>query len=110
MHLTNPTTDHLKAAIHCAEYLLATKNDSICLGGDELQLEGFMDASWADNSDDRRSTYGFLFKFGGGLVFWKSGRQSIIVTSTTEAEYVAMSLAAREAVILRRLVSKVLQE
>jgi hypothetical protein len=69
-----------------------------------------MDASWADNSDDRRSTCGFLFKFGGGPVFWKSGRQSIIAISTTEAEYVAMSLAAREAVTLRRLVSKVLQE
>jgi hypothetical protein len=110
MHLTNPTTDHLKSAIHCAEYLLATKNDGICLGGDELQLEGFVDASWADNSDDRRSTCGFLFKFGGGPVFWKSGRQSIIVTSTTEAEYVAMSLAAREAAALRRLVSEVLQE
>jgi hypothetical protein len=30
-----------------------------------------MDASWADNSDDRRSTCGFLFKFGGRPVFWK---------------------------------------
>jgi transposase InsO family protein len=110
MHLTNPTTDHLQAAIHCAEYLLATKNDGICLGGNELQLEGFVDASWADNSDDRRSTCGFVFKFGGGPVFWKSGRQSVIATSTTEAEYVAMSLAAREAAALRRLVSEVLQE
>jgi hypothetical protein len=108
IHLTNLTTDHLQAAIHYAEYLLATKNDSICLGSDELQLEGFVDASWADNSDDRRSTYSFLFKFGGRPVFWKSGRQSIIAISTTEAEYVAMSLAARKAATLRRLVSKVL--
>jgi hypothetical protein len=110
IYLNNPTVSHVEAAIHCAEYLLATKNDGICLGSDELQLEGFMDASWADNSDDRRSTYGFVFKFGGRPVFWKSGRQSVIATSTTEAEYVAMSLVAREAVTLRRLVSKVLQE
>jgi hypothetical protein len=110
MNLTNPTTDHLQAAIHCAEYLLATKNDGICLGGGELQLEGFVDASWADNRDDRRSTYGFVFKFGGGPVFWESGRQSVIATSTTEAEYVAMSLAAREAAALPRFVSEVLQE
>jgi hypothetical protein len=110
IHLTNPTTDHPQAAIHCAEYLLATKNDGICLGGDELQLEGFVDASSVDNSDDRRSTCGFVFKFGGRPVFWKSGRQSVIATSTTEAEYVAMSLAAREAAALRRLVSEVLQK
>lgn len=110
MYLTNPTANHLEAAVHCAEYLLATKNDGICLGDSELQLEGFVDASWADNSDDRRSTCGFVFKFGGGPVFWKSGRQSVVATSTTEAEYVALSLAAREAAALRRLVTEVLNE
>ena len=110
MYLTNPTTEHHEAALHCAEYLLATKTDGICLGGDELQLEGFVDSSWADNSDDRRSTCGMVFRFGGGPIFWKSGRQSVVATSTTEAEYVAMSLAAREAAALRRLVSEVLQE
>jgi hypothetical protein len=26
------------------------------------------------NSDNRRSICGFVFKFGGGPVFWKSGR------------------------------------
>jgi hypothetical protein len=108
MYLTNPTELHYEAALHCAEYLLATKNNGICLGSSELQLEGFVDASWADNSDDRRSTCGFVFMFGRGPVFWKSGRQSIVATSTTEAEYVAMSLAAREAAALRRLVSEVL--
>jgi hypothetical protein len=51
-----------------------------------------------------------VFKFGGGPIFWKSGRQSAVATSTTEAEYVAMSLAAREAAALRRLVSEVLRE
>jgi hypothetical protein len=110
MYLNNPTASHSEAAVHCAEYLLATKNDGICLGGNDLELEGFVDASWADNRDDRRSTCGFMFKFGGGPIFWKSGRQSTVATSTTEAEYVAMSLAAREAAALRRLVSEVLRE
>jgi hypothetical protein len=110
MYLTNTTELHYEAALQCVEYLLATKNNSICLGSSELQPEGFVDASWADNSGDRRSTCGFIFMFGGGPVFWKSGRQPIVATSTTEAEYVAMSLAAREAAALRRLVSEVLKE
>jgi hypothetical protein len=108
--LTNPTAEHREAALHCAEYLLATKNHGICLGGKDLQLEGFVDASWADNIDDRRSTCGFVFMFGGGPVFWKSGRQSVVATSTTEAEYVALSLAAREAAALRRIVTEVLRQ
>jgi hypothetical protein len=36
IYLNNPTVSHFEAAVHYAEYLLATKNDSICLGGDEL--------------------------------------------------------------------------
>jgi hypothetical protein len=74
IYLNNPTISYFEATIYYAKYLLATKNDSICLSGDELQLEGFVDASWADNSDDRRSTCGFVFEFGGRPVFWKSGR------------------------------------
>ena len=109
-YLTNPTAEHQDAALHCAEYLLATKNDGICLGSKDLQLEGFVNASWADNRDDRRSTCGFVFMFGGGPVFWKSGRQSVVATSTTEAEYIAISLAAREAAALRRLVTEVLRQ
>jgi hypothetical protein len=108
MYFNNPTTSHFEAAVHCIEYLLATKNDGICFDGNKLELEGFVDASWADNSDDRRSTCGFVFKFSGGPVPWKSNRQSIIATSTTEAEYVAMNLTARETAALRRLVSEVL--
>ena len=75
-----------------------------------MQLEGYVNASWADNPDDRRSTCGLLFSFGGGLVFWKSGRQSLVAHSTTESEYIALSVAAREAAALRRLVLEVLQQ
>jgi hypothetical protein len=76
IYLTNPTQDHIEAAVWCAEYLLHSKADGIYLGGEQssLQLEGFVDASWADNTDDRRSAYGLLFTFGGGPIFWKSRR------------------------------------
>jgi hypothetical protein len=114
MYLTNLTQEHLNAAEHCAEYLLFNKTDGICLGanddGDVLRLEGFVDASFADNVDDRRSTAGLMFKFGRGPIFWKSGRQSLITLSTTEAEYVAMTQAAKEAVFLKRLITEILHQ
>jgi hypothetical protein len=112
MYLTNPTQEHLDAAIYCAGYLLHGKSDGVCLGGDEsiLELEGYVDASWADDLDNRRSTCGLVFKFSGGPVFWKSGRQAIVTHSATEAEYVAMSLAARENAALRGLVSEILNK
>jgi hypothetical protein len=112
MYLTNLIQDHIDAAVWCAEHLLHSKADGICMGGEQssLQLESFVDASCADNTDDRRSMRGLVFTFSGDPIYWKSGRQFLIARSTTESEYIAMSVAARDAVTIRRLISEVLQK
>ena len=65
-------------------------------------LVGHSDADWAGDSDDRHSTSGNLFLMAGGAVSWLSKKQAIVALSTSEAEYVALSL---EAVWLRSLLS-----
>ncbi|XP_055905293.1 uncharacterized protein LOC129940820 [Eupeodes corollae] len=35
-------------------------------------LEGFSDAEWVSDSDDRKSTTGYLFKYQGGPISWKT--------------------------------------
>ncbi|KAL2033761.1 hypothetical protein VTO58DRAFT_104475 [Aureobasidium pullulans] len=50
--------------------------------------------------------YSFVFTVCGGLVSFKVGRQLHVTTSTTEAEYAALSYAAREAIYLRRIATK----
>jgi len=62
----------------------------------DLQLHGYSDAAFAD-AVDRKSTSGYIYKLVGGPVLHKSSKQSILTTSTTEAEYVAMTHAAKEA-------------
>jgi hypothetical protein len=96
MYLVNPTQEHMDAALHCAEYLYFNQYDGICLGSNDdfdnafnSQLEGYVDASFMDDEDSRKSTCGMVF-------------------STTEAEYVAMTLAAKEAACLKRLIEEVL--
>lgn len=42
-----------------------------------------------------------MFTLGGGAISWKSIKQSCVADSTIEAEYVATSEAAKEAVWLR---------
>ena len=61
-----------------------------------LQLYGYSDAAFAD-SVDRKSTSSYIYKLAGGPVSHKSSKQSILTTSTTEAEYVAIIHAAKEA-------------
>ena len=53
--------------------------------------------------DSRKSTTGYCFKFGNGAISWKWKLQECTATSTTEAEYVAASDTAKEALWLSRL-------
>ncbi|KAL0288330.1 UNVERIFIED_CONTAM: Retrovirus-related Pol polyprotein from transposon TNT 1-94 [Sesamum radiatum] len=72
-------------------------------GGGELILEGYSDARFQSDDDDAKSQSGFVFKLNGGVVAWKSSKQDTIADSTTEAEYIAASEAAKEAVWMKKL-------
>ena len=65
--------------------------------------EGFSDAHYAEDADERKSTSGYIFYLGGGPIHWRSQLQKIPAQSATEAEYVALVEASKEAVFLIRL-------
>lgn len=105
--LRNPTTFHRDAIHHVLRYMIATKNRGIMFqGGNGFILEGYADSSWADDVDTRRSTGGMVFMLAGAPVLFKSGRQSIVTLSSTEAEYVQLTLAAKEANYLAGLLEE----
>jgi len=51
--------------------------------------------------DESRSTSGYVFTLGGGVISWCSKKQHCIALSTMKVEYVACSLATQEAMWLR---------
>jgi hypothetical protein len=53
-----------------------------------------------------KSTTGYVFLAAGVAITWKSKKQTVIALSSTEAEYVALSEAGREATWLRNLYNK----
>ena len=75
-------------------------------GKDELKVEGYTDSDFQSDVDDRKSTSGFVFTLNGGAVSWKSSKQETTADSTTEAEYIAASDAAKEAVWIRKFVTE----
>ena len=66
--------------------------------GDELIPVGYTDFDFMSDKDSRKSTFGYMFTLGSGAISWRSVKQSCIADSTTEAEYVATSEAAKEAI------------
>ena len=94
---SNLDKEHQIAMKNILKYLRRTKILFLIFGGDfELQVEGYTDLDFMSNPDDKRSTSGYVFVCNDGAVSWKSSKQSIIVDSTIEAEYVAASDAAKE--------------
>ena len=74
----------------------------IVYGGDEeLVVNGYVDASYNTDPDDSKSQSGYVFILNGAAVSWRSSKQSVVATSTTEAEYIAASEAAKEGEIGR---------
>ncbi|KAL0455906.1 UNVERIFIED_CONTAM: Retrovirus-related Pol polyprotein from transposon TNT 1-94 [Sesamum latifolium] len=75
-------------------------------GGGELILEGYSDVSFQSDDDDAKSQSNFVFKLNGGVVAWKSSKQDTTADSTTEAEYIAASEAAKEAVWMKNYIQE----
>jgi hypothetical protein len=51
-----------------------------------IQPQGYIYASWAGNSMDRRSTSGFMFMLGSAAILLSSKKQPTVALSNTEAE------------------------
>ncbi|KAH9802373.1 Integrase catalytic domain-containing protein [Citrus sinensis] len=99
---SNPGPKHWTAVKHIMKYLKRTKNYMLVYSGDELIPVGYTDFDFMSDKNSRKSTSGYVFTLGSGVISWRSVKQSCIADSTTEAKYVAASEAAKEAVWLRK--------
>jgi hypothetical protein len=105
-YLHAPTTIQLAAARHIFGYLKGTSNLGILYSrgseDNKLPLQGYGDSDFA-SEETRKSTTGYVFFVGASPITWCSQLQSVVATSTTEAEYISLFETAKEAVWLRRL-------
>jgi len=69
-------------------------------------LVGYVDFDYAGDLNKRRSLTGYIFTIGGCAVSWKASLQATVALSTTEAEYMAIFEACKEAIWLRGLYSE----
>ena len=100
----NPGPAHWTAVKRVFRYLQGTQNLGIVYTeeGNNDPI-GYADADWGSNAIDRKSISGYTFLVSGGPISWRSKKQPTVALSTMEAEYMATSLATREAIWLRHL-------
>ncbi|THH04538.1 hypothetical protein EW146_g10151 [Bondarzewia mesenterica] len=105
--MQNPRRPHWEAAKRLFRYLKGTRELWLVLGVEQCSIEGFSDADHA-RQEHRHSISGYVFLFDGGAVSWSSKKQPIIAQSSTEAEYVAMAHATKEALWMRMFLGDIL--
>ena len=64
-------------------------------------MRGYSDADWGGDPYESRSTSGYVFTLGGGVISWCNKKQDCIALLTIETKYVVCSLATQEAMWLR---------
>ena len=67
---------------------------------------GYSDSDWYGDKDDRKSTAGYVFKFGTTPISWCSKKQSVVALSTCEAKYIVAAMAACQALWLEALMEE----
>jgi len=102
-----PTITHFKAAKRILHYVKGTIDFGILYpSSSEFKLVGYSDSDWGGDVDDRKSTTGFIF-YLGSLAFTRSSKkQPIVMLSTCEAEYVAVTSSVCHAIWLRKLLKE----
>jgi hypothetical protein len=73
--------------------------------GVEMRLQGYADVDWAGSTVDRKSTSGCFFTLGFAMVSWCNKKQTSMALSIAEAEYIALCVAVRKALWLRKLLA-----
>lgn len=102
----DPHGEHLAAAKQVLRYLHTTADLALIYEKTGVAITGYADADWAGDSTDRKSFTGYTFMWGGSAFSWTSRKQKSVALSSTEAEYMALSEAAKEAIYLSKLIGE----
>ncbi|RVW72313.1 Retrovirus-related Pol polyprotein from transposon TNT 1-94 [Vitis vinifera] len=105
-YLSNPGMDHWRAAKRVMRYLQRTKEYMITYRRlDQLEFIGYSNSDFAGCQDSRRSTSSYIYLLAGGAISWRSTKQTLLTSSTMEAEFVACYEASNQGIWLRNFVT-----
>jgi hypothetical protein len=72
---------------------------------DKLEVIGYIDFDFAGCVDSLKSTSGYIFMLAGGTIFWRSTKQTMIVSFTMAAEFIAYFEVSNHGIWLRNFIT-----
>ncbi|CAI7791782.1 unnamed protein product [Closterium sp. NIES-53] len=106
--ITVRSDQHWREVVCCLAYLADTRDTALEFGGgpELLELIGFVDADDAGDKQNRMSTGGYVFTYGGAAISCSSSHIKCATLSSTKSEYVAATDASKEGCRLRFLLAE----
>ncbi|GKA47578.1 uncharacterized mitochondrial protein-like protein [Tanacetum coccineum] len=99
---------HARAIKQILRYLKGTTSFGIKYNrSNDMKLVGYSDSSHNVDIDDGRSTTGHVFYLGTSPITWCSQKKTIVALSSCEAEFMAATAVACQAIWLRELLAEV---
>ena len=105
--MSNPGKVHWQALKWILRYIKGSLGKGLVYGGayensySPVAIEGFVDSDYVGCLDTRKSITGYIFTTFGTTISWKAGLQKVVALFSTEAEYIALTEAVKEALWLR---------
>jgi len=108
--MDNATTTHFKQMQRLLKYIMHTKDKGLLIKKSSqgpLTIQGYSDSNYANDKDTRQSVTGYVIYVNETLVAWKSKMQPGVTLSSTEAEYVALSMCLSEMLFIKQVLESI---
>ena len=108
-YASNPGLEYIKAIKRVFRYLKGSLDYNITYKGNNTTspyISGYTDADYAGEKDKYKSTIGYIFYLANAPISYKLKLQPITAQSTTEAKYIALANAAKEATYIKALITE----
>lgn len=103
-HLKNPKKIHWNNLKRVLKYIKGTQDYGLLYTTDnDMKLKIYSDADYGGDKETRKSRSGYLTALGSATVAWKSRKQKLITSSTTESEFVAANQATTQIIWADRM-------
>ncbi|KAI0519513.1 hypothetical protein KFK09_006962 [Dendrobium nobile] len=105
-HMHQPSNQNFEDLKCILRYIQGSLNIGLPLYRDYLNLTSYVDADWAGDQTDSKSTTGYCNFLGNTVISWCVKKQATIARSSTEAEYRALASAGTDIIWTRQLLQE----